>query len=100
MSIFSMQSAVCMVVEEEIEMSLFELCHATNANTTLVTAWVLEGILTPEGSSPAEWIFSGDSLKRAKTAMRLTLYLEINTAGVAMVIELLDEISRLNKKLT
>ncbi|MFD1122978.1 chaperone modulator CbpM [Methylophilus flavus] len=57
----------------------------------------LEGILIPDGRSPAEWIFSGDSLNRAKKAMRLMHDLEINTSGVAMVIELLDEISRLRR---
>lgn len=97
MSVVVTQNVTCMVVEDEIQMSLLELCHAADTNILLVTEWVLEGIIIPNGSSPEEWVFSGDSLNRAKKAMRLTQDLEINASGVAMVIELLDEISRLRK---
>ena len=83
------------IVENEIQMSTSELCHATNAEIEHVIAWVNEGILTPEGSSPDDWCFSGNSLQRAKKALRLSRDLEINTPGVAMVLDLLDEIYRL-----
>lgn len=83
------------VVENEILMSISELCHATNAETELVIAWVYEGILKPHGHSPDDWRFSGDSLRRTKKALRLYRDLEINTPGVAVVLDLLDEISRL-----
>jgi chaperone modulatory protein CbpM len=99
MNVLRTQTRAGMIVEDEVQLSATELCNATNTNIALVTAWVLEGILIPEGSSPAEWIFSENSLGRAKRALRLTQDLEINTAGVALVIELLDEISRLNKGL-
>ena len=85
------------IVENEIHFSISELCHATNADTELVVAWVYEGILNPLGNSPDDWRFSGDSLQRTKKALRLSRDLEINTPGVAMVLDLLDEISRLNK---
>lgn len=85
------------IVENEIHMSISELCHATNAETELVVAWVYEGILTPHGNAPDSWRFSGDALQRTKKALRLSRDLEINTPGVAMVLNLLDEISRLNK---
>jgi len=85
------------IVENEIHFSISELCHATNAETELVVAWVYEGILNPLGNSPDSWRFSGDSLQRTKKALRLSRDLEINTPGVAMVLDLLDDIARLNK---
>lgn len=85
------------IVENEIHFSISELCHATNVETELVVAWVYEGILNPLGNSPDSWRFSGDSLQRTKKALRLSRDLEINTPGVAMVLDLLDDIARLNQ---
>ena len=62
-------------------------------------SWVSEGVLSPAGSSPEDWRFSGESLRRAKTAARLTNDLELNTPGVALALDLLEEISRLRCQL-
>jgi chaperone modulatory protein CbpM len=62
-------------------------------------SWVTEGVLSPTGSSPEDWRFSGDSLQRAKTAAHLTHDLELNTPGVALALDLLDEITRLRSQL-
>lgn len=85
------------IVENEIHMTITELCHATNVAEEHVMAWVNEGILNPTGHSPDDWRFSGNSLRRALQALRLSRDLEINTPGVAMVLDLLDEITRLQK---
>jgi len=61
--------------------------------------WVSEGLLSPAGSSPQDWRFSGDSLKRAKTAARLTRDFEINTSGLALALDLMDQISQLRAEL-
>ncbi|MDZ4142232.1 MAG: chaperone modulator CbpM [Methylotenera sp.] len=97
MSITNIQILEGSIVENEIHMTITELCHATNAAEEHVIAWVYEGILNPTGHSPDDWRFSGDSLQRALQALRLSRDLEINTPGVAMVLELLDEIARLQK---
>ncbi|MDX1914578.1 MAG: chaperone modulator CbpM [Methylophilus sp.] len=97
MSTSNIQIIESTIVEDEVHMSITELCHATNAETEHVIAWVYEGILNPKGNSPDDWRFSGDSLRRAKKALTLSRDLEINTPGVAMVLDLLDEISRLRK---
>jgi chaperone modulatory protein CbpM len=62
-------------------------------------AWVSEGVLSPAGGSPQDWRFSGDSLKRAKTAARLMRDLELNSPGVALALDLLDEIHQLRQQL-
>ena len=87
------------VVEEEVHMSIVEISQATRAPEDLIMSWVSEGVLSPVGSSPEDWRFSGESLKRAKTAARLTHDLELNTPGVALALDLLDEISRLRNQL-
>ena len=87
------------VVEEEIHLTLAELCQACGIAEAHVTTWVVEGVLEPIGQQPADWRFGGSSLRRARLALRLTRDLEINAAGVALVMDLLDEIDSLKADL-
>lgn len=87
------------IVEDEIELSLFELCRACRAPEEQVKAWVIEGILDPRGGAPEDWRFAGMSLGRARLAWRLTRDLALNPPGVALALQLLDEIAALRKHL-
>ena len=83
------------VVEEDLHLSLVELCRACRAPEAQVRAWVVEGVLEPLGATPQEWRFAGASLRRARLALTLTQELEINAPGVALALDLLDEIAAL-----
>jgi chaperone modulatory protein CbpM len=83
------------VVEEDLQLSLDELCKACRAPEEQVRVWVVEGVLEPVGASPQEWRFAGASLRRARLALTLTQELEINAPGVALALDLLDEIAAL-----
>ena len=87
------------VVEEQVHLTLVELCQACSAEEEHVTAWVLEGVLEPAGESPQDWRFSGESLRRARLALRLSRDLELNPPGVALALDLLDEIAMLRARL-
>ena len=87
------------VVEEAVQLTLAELCQACNAEAEQIRAWVLEGVLEPVGEAPELWCFSGDSLRRARLAERLSRDLEINPPGLALALDLLDEIAALRAKL-
>jgi chaperone modulatory protein CbpM len=87
------------IVEEDMQLSLAELCQACSVREEQVTTWVFEGVLEPAGERPPEWRFGGRSLKRARTAMRLARDLEINAPGVALALDLLDQIARLEVRL-
>jgi chaperone modulatory protein CbpM len=87
------------VVEEQVHLTLVELCQACCAEQEHVLAWVFEGVLEPVGQSPQDWRFGGESLRRARMACRLTRDLEINAAGVALALDLLDEIAALRARL-
>ena len=87
------------VVEEQVQLTLTELCQACSAEQELVLVWVFEGVLEPVGESPHDWRFSGDSLRRARLALRLSRDLEINPSGVALALDLLDEIAALRARL-
>jgi chaperone modulatory protein CbpM len=87
------------VVEEQVQLTLIELCQACSAEQEHVLTWVFEGVLEPAGNSPQDWRFGGESLRRARLALRLSRDLEINAAGVALALDLLDEIAELRARL-
>jgi chaperone modulatory protein CbpM len=83
------------LIEEHAELTLVELCRASGASAEQLTLWVYEGAFEPRGAEPQEWRFSGAELRRAATAQRLARDLEINAAGIALVLDLLDQIEGL-----
>ena len=87
------------IVEEGIHLTLMELCHACNASEEHVIAWVYEGVLEPSGETPQEWRFEGQSLRRARLAWSLTRDLEVNLPGLALAMDLLDNIAALEAAL-
>jgi chaperone modulatory protein CbpM len=89
----------CVVVEEEVQFSLTDLSRASRADITQLLALIDEGVLTPIGNGPESWQFTGASLHRARTALRLTRDLALNAAGVALVLDLLEEIATLKTQL-
>jgi chaperone modulatory protein CbpM len=87
------------IVEHDVHLTIVELAQATRTPEDLIMTWVSEGVLSPAGASPQDWRFSGDSLKRAKTAARLVRDLELNSPGVALALDLLEEITHLRQQL-
>jgi len=89
----------CEVVEEDVQLSLAELCRACAADDDLVRQLVEHGVIEPQGSAPQAWVFAGASLRRTRVALRLLRDLELNLPGAALAVELLDEIARLQREL-
>lgn len=87
------------ILEEEVVLSLGELCRASQLSAERVIEMAEEGIIEPVGRSPERWRFRGVSLQRIRCAQRLEDDLGVNAAGVALVLELLDELERLRARL-
>lgn len=87
------------LVEEEVQLTLPELCQSCRVSEDVIIAWVFEGVLEPLGQQPQEWRFSGPSLRRARLAQHLTQDLELNTPGVALALDLLEQIDMLKAQL-
>lgn len=87
------------LVEKEIQFTLIELSRACHANIDQLVILVDEGVLTPSGDNPRDWRFGGSTLRRARTALRLTRDLELTAAGTALVLDLLDQIEALRSRL-
>ncbi len=99
------------VVEEQIEFTLVELSRAVGADEEQVTALIVEGVIEPLGdtgapprpaqtsAARAQWRFSGSALRRARLATSLARDLEVNPPGVALALDLIDEIDALRAML-
>jgi chaperone modulatory protein CbpM len=87
------------VLDEHCELTLNELSRACSTSAEWIIELVEQGTLEPISYRQRQWRFSGSSLPRARTAMRLQRDLGINLAGVALAIELLDEIEDLRSQL-
>ena len=72
-------------------LSLQDLCRFCQADEAWVIELVEHGVLDPKGATVETWRFRGASIVRAKKARRLNRDLGVNTAGVALVLELLEE---------
>lgn len=80
-------------------LSLQDLCRFCQADETWVIDLVEHGVLEPIGSKIGNWKFVGTSIVRARKARRLNRDLGINTAGVALVLDLLEERDALLRRL-
>ena len=87
------------ILEEEVVLSLGELCRASRLSAERVIELAEEGVIEPIGCRPETWRFRGVSLRRIRCAERLEEDLGVNTAGAALVLDLLEELERLRMRL-
>ena len=87
------------IIETRREMSLYDLCEVCTVTSERVVQLVDEGLVEPVGREPAEWRFSGRSVRRVVVAERLSRDLRLNAAGAALVLDLLDEVKQLRQRL-
>ena len=87
------------IVEDEVRFTLIELSRACHVGVEQVAVLVDEGVLAPSGDASRRWHFDGTSLRRARTALRLSRDLQLSAGGTALVLDLLDEIDALKTEL-
>lgn len=84
---------------DELDFSLVELSRVCRVEPEGLIALVEEGVLAPLGADPQAWRFAGECVSRARTAVRIGHDLELNAAGVAVVLDLLDQLAALRARL-
>ena len=98
MTIENSPREIC-ILEEQIELTLDDLCRACSVNTEVIIELVDEGILHAAGLSPRDWRFEGRNIRRASVALRLQRDLGVNFAGAALALQLMEEIEALRSRL-
>jgi len=87
------------ILEEQVEFTLAELSRSCAVHAECIIELVDEGVLAPVGREPRGWRFSGGQVRRASVALRLQRDLGVNLAGVALALELLDELDAVRARL-
>ena len=95
------QTLTGLILDDSCRFSLDEISHVCSVHTEFIIELVDEGIVEPM-EMPREqeqWSFTGNSLLRIRKARRLQQDLGINLAGIALVLDILDENEQLRERL-
>ena len=87
------------VIDERVELTLVDMCRVCNRHAEWIVELVNEGVLDPIGNEQEQWRFSGPSIQRAHAAMRLERDLGLNLAGIALALDLIEELEKLRQRL-
>lgn len=78
-----------------VQLDLAQFCEATELSDVYVIEIVEHGILEPQGSVPQDWRFNDYELALARRAAKLRRDLELEWEGVALALDLLEEVQQL-----
>ncbi|MCV2356462.1 chaperone modulator CbpM [Paucibacter sp. B2R-40] len=88
------------VVEREWQFTLSGLSQACQVDALQVAELVHEGVFGVMGEDMGQWLFEGAALRRARLALRLQRELDLAPHGTALVLDLLEEIDQLKRRLS
>ena len=86
------------IFDESAMLSVKDLSRMCAVDERHIVEFVEEGVLNVVNVS-SEWYFTGSALRRARLAVRLERDLELNLAGVALAVELIEELAQLRRAL-
>lgn len=97
------------IIDDNVQLTLVELCQVCQSSEDVVTSWVIEGVFegvcegvvepTVQAQQQQHWQFSGPAVQRARLAQTLAQELEINSPGIALALDLIDRIHQLEAQL-
>jgi chaperone modulatory protein CbpM len=83
---------------EDNSLTLEEICEIYEIKSMMIREMIDYDIVEPRGSNPDEWMFDMAQIKKLRTALRLQRDFEINLAGIALVLDLLEQMEDLRAK--
>jgi chaperone modulatory protein CbpM len=87
------------VVEETAMCSFHELCVSCDVNPDWVAGLVEQGAIEAVGRTRQEWQFTTLSLIRVAKAKRMERDLGLNLPGLALALDLLDQLDEMRARL-
>ena len=79
-------------------LSLNEVCEITVVSKDAIIEIVEHGIVEPQGGDPENWRFDTRMLITTRKAVRLHHDLEIDWAGIAFALSLIEELEELREE--
>jgi chaperone modulatory protein CbpM len=87
------------IFEESELLTVAQLSRICAVDERHIVELVDEGVISIVEIDASEWRFSGTALRRTRLALRLERDLELNLAGVALALDLMEEVERLRRAL-
>jgi chaperone modulatory protein CbpM len=87
------------IFEESELLTVAELSRICAVDERHIVELIEEGVISVVEIGTTEWRFSGTALRRTRLALRLERDLELNLAGVALALDLMEEVERLRRAL-
>lgn len=87
------------LIETRHTVSLHELCVRSHTDVGFVEEMISYGVIEPHGTAQQEWRFSVDDLLRLQRARRLQRDLDLNAPGLALALDLLEEVNDLRREI-
>jgi chaperone modulatory protein CbpM len=87
------------LLEEDSEVTLAQLCEACAVHAEAIEAMMEEGIVAPTSGELRKWRFTRSSVVRVRTVLRMQRDLNVNLAGAALALDLLERIEALQARL-
>ncbi|MFU8813985.1 MAG: chaperone modulator CbpM [Pseudomonadales bacterium] len=90
------------LLDERHHFTLGDMCRICGVHAEFLVELMDEGVIAPRGEPAAKaaqaWQFDGIAVVRVQRAVRLQQDLGVNLAGIALALELLDEIEALRRR--
>ena len=87
------------IFEETSLLTVEDLSSMCAVDERHIVEFVEEGVLSVVETETREWRFTGAALRRTRLALRLERDFELNLAGVALALELMEELQTLRREL-
>jgi chaperone modulatory protein CbpM len=96
----SMQEIHSIEILADGSISLIEMLAVTRIERLRMIEMVDAGLLEPVGSVIEQWQFASRDLRRLRAALRLMEDLDVNLAGAALILDLIEERDALRARVT
>jgi len=87
------------LIDDDKLFTLADLCRSCGVPAEVINDMIEYGIIEPSGDTAAHWQFAGGCLWRVTTVVRLQRDLEVNLAGAALALDLIEEVRELRQQL-
>lgn len=91
------RSLSCEILDERVTLYAADLCRMFGVEESRIREWVEEGVLSTLTIDATELRFGAQAVRRTRIALRLERDLGINLPGVALALDLLEELEQLRR---
>lgn len=87
------------IIDDSTPFELRDLCERCSVQAEFVIELVEAGVLSPVGGDPRHWRFDIHATIRLQKAQRLRRDLRVNIEGIAIALDLIDQLDETQKQL-